>query len=148
MIVFDTNLLVYAHRERTAEHRAARRALEQGSRQAWGLALPTIAEFLAVVTHPAAARPSTQAEAAAFLTNFLADARGAVLHPGLDFARRLLDTADELNVSGQHAFDLQIALVARDHGADQIWSHDRGFVGLPGIIVHDPLAEDGVKRDG
>jgi predicted nucleic acid-binding protein len=64
MIAVDTNLLVYAHRARTREHAAARRAIERAAAHAagWGLPLPVLAEFWAVVTHPSAAgRPSTGA---------------------------------------------------------------------------------------
>lgn len=142
MIVFDTNLLIYAHRSRVPEHRAALQALDEGVDHpaGWGISLPCIGEFFAVVTHPAASgRPSTAAEAEGFLSRFLADGQGAVLHPGPDFARRLLETARELDVRGPRVFDLQIALVARDHGAETIWTHDRDFVCLPGIEVHDPL---------
>lgn len=143
MIVFDTNLLIYAHRSQVPEHRAALHALEEGVNNpaGWGIALPCIEEFLAVVTHPSASgRPSTAAEAEGFLSRFLADAQGAVLHPGPDVARRLLATAAEFDVRGPRLFDLQIALVARDHGAEVSRTHDRDFVCLPGIEVHDPLA--------
>ncbi|MFM8292341.1 MAG: type II toxin-antitoxin system VapC family toxin, partial [Planctomycetia bacterium] len=65
MIAIDTNLLIYAHRSRTAEHRSARRAIEKaiGSSGGCGIALPSIAEFFGIVTHPAAGQPSTPAEA-------------------------------------------------------------------------------------
>jgi len=36
-------------------------------------------------------------------------------------------------------FDLQIGLTALDNGADQIWSHDAGFLAPPGLRIHDPL---------
>jgi predicted nucleic acid-binding protein len=47
VIAVDTNLLVYAHRSSLPEHRRARRALEQASRdpRGWGIALASVAEF-------------------------------------------------------------------------------------------------------
>ena len=141
MIAIDTNLLVYAHRAATPEHRAAKRALERASRDraGWGICLPCVTEFWAVVTHPeAAGRPSTGAEATAFV-NALVEAGAAVWGPGPGFAERLMQMADELAVTGPRVFDLQIALAAFDNGARELWTHDRAFVSVPGLRVVDPL---------
>lgn len=56
MIFLDTNLLIYAHRSATPEHSAARSAIERASEspRGCGIALPSIAEFFSIVTHPAA----------------------------------------------------------------------------------------------
>jgi hypothetical protein len=62
-----------------------------------------------------------------------------VLGPGPAFADRLLQTAIDLGVSGARVFDLQIALCALDGGATELWTHDRRFVKLPGLIINDPL---------
>lgn len=40
----------------------------------------------------------------------------------------------------QGAPEHRVALTARDNGADVVWTHDRGFVSVPGVGVHDPLA--------
>jgi predicted nucleic acid-binding protein len=47
--------------------------------------------------------------------------------------------AEELDVRGLRIFDLQIALAAFDNGATEIWTHDRNFVAVPGMLVRDPL---------
>jgi predicted nucleic acid-binding protein len=44
-----------------------------------------------------------------------------------------------MKISGARVFDLQIALTALENGATELWSHDRGFAGLPGLLVRDPL---------
>ena len=46
MIAIDTNLLVYAHRSRTAEHVRARKAIERaaGDAAGWGVAAASVAE--------------------------------------------------------------------------------------------------------
>jgi hypothetical protein len=142
VIVVDTNLLVYAHRSATLEHRAARSALEAASRLAdgWGMATTCVLEFWSVVTHPAAGgRPSTPREARAFI-DALVEAGARLLAPGPAVGQRLLDTADRLGIVGPRVFDLQIAITALDHGATELWSHDRGFVTLPGLRLVDPLA--------
>lgn len=140
MIAIDTNLLIYAHRSGTAEHRSARRAIEKaiGSSGGCGIALPSIAEFFSIVTHPAVGQPSTSAEARDFLAA-LEDAGVVLLGPGSSFAIRLLRIAADLDVTGPRIFDLQIALCALDGGAGRVWTNDRRFVKLPGLAIEHPL---------
>jgi hypothetical protein len=142
VIAIDTNLLVYAHRAALPEHRAARQALERaaGDRQGWGIAQPTVVEFWSVVTHPAATgRPSTAAEARTFLEALVHDGGGRVWLPSPGFDERLLDAAVGAHVKGPRIFDLQIALIALEHGAREIWTHDRHFLAAGGLRVVDPL---------
>jgi toxin-antitoxin system PIN domain toxin len=142
LIAIDTNILVYAHRSRTREHAAARRAIERAAAdpRGWGMALPCLGEFWAVVTHPeAAGRPSTPAEAAMFLRALVQGGGAAVWMPRPGFDSRLLRAAERIGVSGQRVFDLQIALIALEAGAEEIWSHDHRFRTLPGLELHDPI---------
>ena len=140
MIAIDTNLLVYAHRAATAEHRAARLAIERAAAaSAWGFPSPVVAEFWSVVTHPAAeGRPSKSGEARRFLSA-LADAGAEVWSPGAGFGLRLAQLADDLGVVGNRIFDLQIALCAFEGGARELWSHDTRFVTIPGLRLVQPL---------
>ena len=140
MIAIDANLLVYAHRSAAPEHAAARRAIERAAGTgAWGFAQASLPEFWAVVTHPdSSGRPSSGKEAAGFL-KALVDAGAVVFGPGPGFGERLLEVARALNVRGPRVFDLQIALMAFDHGCTEIWTRDRGFVAPPGVSVVDPL---------
>jgi hypothetical protein len=141
MIAIDTNLLVYAHRARTPQHRRARTAIESAAAhpRGWGFAAVVLPEFWAVVTHPASeGRPSTPAEAAAFV-RALTDAGAMVWLPGPGFGERLLQTAADLEVSGPRIFDLQIALSAFEGGATDLWTHDAAFVTVPGLRVSNPL---------
>jgi len=141
MIALDTNLLVYAHRRAAPEHKTAQRAVERArqSGRGWGLTDASVVEFLAVVTHPAAAgRPSTAAEAGAFL-DALVTAGAQLWTPGSGFASRLVRLAANLDVTGPRVFDLQIALAAIDNGATELWTHDTHFVQVPGLRVVHPL---------
>ena len=142
MIAIDTNLLVYAHRSSLPEHRRARRVLERASRdpRGWGIALASVAEFWSVVTHRAAPRPSTAREATAFLTALGTDAAMQVWAPRTGFEARLVQLASDLEVAGVRVFDLQIALTVFEHGASELWTHDRGFTRVPGLRLVDPLA--------
>lgn len=144
MIAIDTNLLIYAHRSATPEHRAARRAIEAACNTPGGCAitLPSVAEFLSIVTHPAAAgRPSPPTVAADFLAA-LQEGGVAMLQPGISFAVRLVRAAADLGVKGPRIFDLQIGLCAIDGGATELWTHDRDFVRIPGLVIRDPLRRD------
>jgi predicted nucleic acid-binding protein len=41
--------------------------------------------------------------------------------------------------SGKRIFDLQIAVIAYEHGVHEIWTHDRDFASIPSVKVFDPL---------
>lgn len=142
MIAIDTNLLVYAHRSGTPEHRKAQGALEKAATHplGWGIPLPCVAEFWMVVTHPSClGGPSSPKVAGHFLDALLESGRGQLWHPASDFGLRLVTTAATRGVCGARVFDLQIAMIAVENGATQIWTHDRGFVALPTLRVVDPL---------
>jgi len=142
VIAIDTNLLVYSHRARTPENAQAQAAVTRAAASSlgWGLAAAVLPEFWSVVTHPASeGRPSTPTQAAAFV-RALTTAGAAIWLPGPGFGERLLQMARDLDVSGPRVFDLQIALTAFEGGATEIWTHDAGFVSVPGLRVHDPLA--------
>lgn len=143
MIAVDTNLLVYAHRSATAEHRAARRAIEDAcaDSRGWGISLPCLAEFWSIATHPASSgRPSSPREVAAFIRSLIDDGAAQIWMPGPGFGERLMQLGTDLPISGPHIFDLQIALIAFENGAREIWTHDSHFRSMPGLRIRDPLA--------
>lgn len=141
MIVLDTNILIYAHRSGTSEHQAARQAVEQAYAQgACGIALPSIAEFWSIVTHPkSVGGPSKPQEAQSFIDALVNELGFHICLPGLDFSQRLMQLAGDLGITGIRIFDLQIALIALENSATHIWTHDRNFVGVPGLKIHDPI---------
>lgn len=141
MIVVDTNLLIYAHRAQVPQHSPARQAIEDAShnQSGWGIAATSVAEFWSVVTHPSSVgRPSRPDEARAFL-QALVKAGAQLLSPAPGFAERVIRTAEDLGIIGPRIFDLQIALIARDHGATEIWTADRGFVTVAGLRRTHPI---------
>jgi len=91
------------------------------------------------VTHPASSgRPSKAHQAESFLDNLIA-ADAKILYPRTGAMARLLKLAVRLDVRGPRIFDLQIGLTCQEGGAREIWSHDRNFVAVPGLVVNDPL---------
>jgi toxin-antitoxin system PIN domain toxin len=141
VIALDTNLLVYAHRSATPQHRAARSAIERAAATgAWGFAATVVAEFWSVVTHPSATgRPSTPDEARRYLLA-LADAGAEVWSPGPGFGLRLAQLASDRAISGNRVFDLRIALCAFEGGARELWSADARFATIPGLRLVNPVA--------
>lgn len=142
MIALDTNLLVYAYLSEVPQHQAARQAINSAVQNiaGWGIAMSTLTEFWCVTTHPrCSGGPAQPAQAGTFITNLLEDGGGIIWQPSADFGQRLLQLAEELKVVGPRIFDLQIALIAFENGATELWSHDRNFVGVPGLRVVDPL---------
>jgi uncharacterized protein len=141
MIALDTNILVYAHRAGVPEHRAAKRSIEElaGSAGGWCIPFPCVTEFWAVVTHPSSTgRPSRPREARQFLENLVA-AGAKIVYPRSGAMDRLVELAVRLDVQGARIFDLQIGLICQDGGVRGIWSHDRNFIAVPGLMVTDPL---------
>lgn len=126
MIALDTNLLIYAHREGTPEHGRARAAIASAlaDPRGWGICLPTIAEFW-TVTH--------------FFHYLMTEGGGNIWVPGPGFGERLTRWAASLKVRGKRIFDLQIAVIAFEHGAQEIWTHDQNFVSVPSVKIRDPL---------
>lgn len=51
-----------------------------------------------------------------------------------------MQLATDLDVVGARVFDLQMALVAFEGGATELWTHDARFGRIPGLRVHDPLS--------
>ena len=47
--------------------------------------------------------------------------------------------AVQLQLQGPRIFDLQIALISKENGAQEVWTHDQSFIKVPGLTVRDPL---------
>lgn len=144
MIAVDTNLLVYAHRSGTPEHKAAIKSLEKAFSHpgGWGIAFPSIAEFWCVVTHPkCTGRPSRPEEAADFISTIITDGNGQIFLPSHGFAERVMPQAKAFKIIGARFFDLQIGLIAIENGAHTLWTHDTNFLKIPGLKIIDPLIQ-------
>jgi predicted nucleic acid-binding protein len=149
LIALDTNLLIYAHREGSPEHEKATRAILMALEdpRGWGICLPCITEFWSIVTHPKIpGGPSSPTLVNHFFHYLLTEGHGNIWTPGSGFGQRLMRWATTLKIRGRPIFDLQIALIAYEHGAREVWTHDRNFVSIPPVKVHDPLVYAHVKE--
>ncbi|MGH9487035.1 MAG: hypothetical protein ACRD04_05530 [Terriglobales bacterium] len=66
-------------------------------------------------------------------------AGGQIWFPYAGHERALAGLARQLGVRGTRIFDLQIAFIARENGARELWTHDAGFITVPGLRRRDPL---------
>ena len=144
MIAVDSNILVYARREETPHHAAARallRRLAEGT-EPWGLPWPCVYEFLRVVTHPRVFDPPTDLETA------LEDIESLFQSPSLHLMgegpkhpahlRRMVAAG---RATGNLAHDAHIAALVVEHGARELWTTDRDFARFPGLKISNPFLD-------
>ncbi len=130
MIAVDTNILVYAHREETVQHRRALRALRDLAEgdDVWAVPVFVLGEFLRVVTHHRIFDPpSTPVVAADAVAALLASPTVRILHPGERFWPLLREAVDDAGASGNLVLDAEIVAVCREHGVSTILSEDKDF---------------------
>ena len=136
MIAVDTNVLLYADREETPQHRAALRAIRRlaEGNEAWAVPIQCIGEFLRVVSHDRVFQPPTPIdEALASIESLLASPAARLLMPGNRYLQILRDVIARSGVRGNLVFDAQIAAVCLEHGATTLLTEDRDFTRIQGI---------------
>lgn len=136
MIAVDTNVLVYAHREETAHHEAARARLVElaEGREQWAIPVFCAAEFLRVVTHRRIFKPPfTALRATEALGRILEAPSLRVLMPDERYTRLLLEVIRDADASGNLVFDAQIVALCRSAGVSVLLSEDRDFDRFPGF---------------
>jgi len=105
-----------------------------------GIAVASVPEFFSLVTHPKGSpRPSKADQALDFLTQLESSGGLRVCLPKQAFHQRLVALAKDLGVIANRIFELQIAPTGLFGGATQLWTHDQGFVKVPGLALVDPL---------
>lgn len=142
MIAVDTNLLIYAHREDSRHHGAARSALESlASRTAtWAVPWPAVHEFLAVVTHPRIYNPPTPNGQALAAVAALAGADNTAFIGETPHHLEIMDDLlRESGVSGAKVHDARIAAICLGNGIKELWTADRDFSWFPQLHTHNPL---------
>lgn len=136
MIAVDTNILLYADREETPQHRAALRAIRRlaEGHEAWAIPIQCVGEFLRVVSHDRVFQPPTPVEEAlASIESLLASPSARVLVPGGRYLRILREVIERADVRGNLVFDAQIAAVCLEHGATTLLTEDRDFTRFQGL---------------
>ena len=146
MLLFDVNVLVYAHRSDSPNHAAYLSWLESivNSDEAYGIFDIVLSGFLRVVTHPRVFHPPSSLDAAVAFANELRKQTNCVLiAPGprhWEIFTRLCQTA---GAKGNLIPDTYLAALAIESGSEWITT-DRGFSRFPGLKWRHPL-EQGEK---
>ena len=143
MLVFDTNVLVYAVDEQSPFHDRCRRKVLQARDDpspaflTWNVCY----EFLRVTTHPRISRfPWTPGESWGFLRALLESPGFNLLLATERHATVLAWTLREFpDLSGNLFHDLHTAVLMREHGVSRICTRDADFNRFPFLTVVDPL---------
>ena len=143
MLVFDTNVLLYAA-DQDSEYRETCRSWVENARRdptpsflTWNICY----EFLRVSTHRQVFRsPWTSGEARGFIATLLASPGFEILLSTRRHAAVLEQTVAELpDVRGNQVSDIRTAVLMREHGVSRICTRDTGFHRFPFLTVVDPL---------
>ena len=142
MIAVDTNLLVYAMRAHSPFHAAAlARVKEVAEGNApWAIPWPCLHEFLAIVTHPRIYRPPTPVRDALQQIDYWKESPSLrLLGEDSGYWEHLKTLIATSGIVGARVHDARIAAICRAAGVREIWSADRDFSRIPGLLVRNPL---------
>lgn len=129
MILFDVNILVYAHREDQEQHAYYRERLESALLQtpAFGLTPLVAGGFLRIVTHPAFPNgPTPLPQALAVVESIMDQPNSHWITPGSRHWELVSQLCRSHRCSGKCIADAQHAAIAIEHAATWI-SRDRDF---------------------
>ncbi|MBM3290130.1 MAG: type II toxin-antitoxin system VapC family toxin [Candidatus Hydrogenedentes bacterium] len=135
MLLPDVNVLVYAHREETANHDVCRKWLEDvlNGDEAYAISDLVLSGFVRIVTHPKVfKRPSSIGDALAFVEQVRDQPNCVRIEPGSrhwDIFKRL---CLETGVKGNLAPDAYLAAMAIESGCEWV-STDQDFSRFKGL---------------
>ena len=141
MLLFDVNVLVYAHREDADNHAAYREWLEGviNADAAYAVSELVLSGFIRVITHPKVfVKPSSLGDALVFAEQLRDQPNCVVLQPGprhWDIFRRL---CMDSGVKGNLVPDAYLAALAIESGSEWITT-DRDFSRFKGLRWRFPL---------
>lgn len=142
MIAFDSNLLIYAHRESSEFHTKARDLVDSARHKSapWAIPWPCIHELIGIVTHPGIYKPaSTLSQALGFVDGLLASPQLHLLAESPGYFEKLREISTTAQLKGPRIHDARIAALCLHHGVSELWSADRDFSAFPQIKIRNPL---------
>jgi toxin-antitoxin system PIN domain toxin len=141
MLLFDVNVLVYAHREDAPNHQEYRKWLEDiiNGDEAYGMADIVLSGFLRIVTHPRVFNsPSTMDAALAFANQVRRQPNCVLISLGPRHWEIFTRLCQSAGVKGNLVPDAYLAALAIESGSEWITT-DRGFSRFPGLRWRHPL---------
>jgi hypothetical protein len=142
MLLFDVNVLLYAHREETERHTVCLRELEiaVNGPQAFGFSDLIASSFLRVVTHPRIFNPPSPFPAAwEFLEGLRSSPRCLLLEPGSRHWELFRGLCESAGAKGNLIPDAYLAALALESGSTWV-STDRDYGRFPGLDWRMPQA--------
>ena len=141
MILFDVNVLVYAHREDAPENKSHEEFLLQviGGDEPFAVPDLVLSGFLRIVTHPRVFSPPTPIERA---LKFVDDLRGVYnflsVNPGRRHWEIFTSLCRKAGARGNLIPDAYLAAVCIESGCELVTT-DRGFSRFPGLKWRHPF---------
>jgi toxin-antitoxin system PIN domain toxin len=143
VFVVDTNILVYAADEDSPFHDRCFEVLEgwRSQASAWYSTWGIVYEFLRVTTHPRIFRkPWPSSRAWNFIEAVLASPSLGILVPTERHTEVVADVMKEIpHLSGNLMYDLQTAVLMREHGIKRIYTRDTDFHRFHFLEPIDPI---------
>ncbi len=144
MIAVDTNILVYAHRPDSPHHEAAASAVRRlaEGRALWGIPWPCVHEFLSVATNPRIYRPpSPPGVAIEQVEIWMESPTLRLLGEPEGYWRELRATFLGGKLTGPQVHDARIHSICQAGGVRELWSADRDFSRMRGLLIVNPCLE-------
>jgi uncharacterized protein len=145
MVLPDVNVLVYAHREDTADHDRYRGWLEDlaNSPGAFGLSDLALSGFLRIVTHPRVFKEPSRPEAAlAFVSEIRSRPNRVRISPGPRHWDIFTDLVRKVGARGNLIPDAYFAALAIESGCEWVTT-DRDYARFRGLRWRHPLEDRG-----
>jgi uncharacterized protein len=143
MILFDVNVLVYAHRADTPNHDAYRTWLEKviNGNAAYGVSDIVLSGFLRVVTHPRVFDPPSRLDdALTFAEQVRQQPNAVVLSPGSRHWSIFTELCAAAGAKGNLIPDAFLAALAIESGSEWITT-DRDYSRFSELSWRHPLEE-------
>jgi toxin-antitoxin system PIN domain toxin len=142
LIAVDSNILIYAHRDESHWHEAARRGIASLAQalSPWAIPWPCLHEFLAIVTHRKIYSPPTPLGDALMQVNYWRESPSLVL---IGETPRHFETFEQTalsaRIAGPEVHGAKIAAICLQHGVSELWTADRDFSRFPSLKTRNPL---------
>ena len=147
MILIDSNILIYAHNESSAQHARARDWLVQQFNGATQVGLPwqCILSFLRITTNPRAfPNPISILDAWRHVSAWFARQIVWTPNPTERHSAILVSLLTQVPVQGNFVMDAHLAALAIEHGLT-LCTADNDFAKFPGLRWYNPLMHSDVQ---
>ena len=141
MILPDVNVLVYAFRDDTQNHRLYREWLESvvNGDSAYAISPPVLSSVVRICTHRTIfPKPSQLDQALAFCRVLMDQPHCQLIHPGARHWSIFADLCGRVHAVGNLVQDAWFAALAIEHGCQWV-TNDRHYARFPGLAWRPPF---------